>query len=154
MKSQPAFALDPELIGEFAQSLPPIDPPEATRAAMRERLLARLGASALAPTDRLYTLRLDDGEWRQLNPLVEVKKLFQSGDGRALLYRFKPGGRLISHEHPTDEECVMLEGEVHLGDLVLRAGDFHLAPRGVPHQEIHSPTGALFYARTGLSERV
>jgi quercetin dioxygenase-like cupin family protein len=41
-----------------------------------------------------------------------------AGGGVALY----PGASLPAHDHPADEECLVLEGEVMLGDIVGRAG--------------------------------
>lgn len=41
----------------------------------------------------------------------------------------------------------MLSGEVSFGDLTLRAGDYHLAPKGMVHAEAYSATGALVFIR-------
>ena len=45
--------------------------------------------------------------------------------------------------HADDEECLVLEGEVSVGDLRLRAGDFHVAARGSQHPRLESRPGAL-----------
>ena len=47
------------------------------------------------------------------------------------------------------EECVVLEGEVWLGDVFCRAGDFHFAPAGLRHGAIRTEAGCLLYVRTG-----
>ena len=55
----------------------------------------------------------------------------------------------IVRQREAAEEVVVLEGELHIGSEIVRSGDFHLARRGVPHGDLTSPTGALFYIRTG-----
>ena len=45
---------------------------------------------------------------------------------------------------------MVLEGEAWFGDTPVRAGDFHLVPRGLTHGDLTSPTGALIYIRTGF----
>jgi quercetin dioxygenase-like cupin family protein len=138
-------AIDPALRDALQLALKPTDPPANRKAAVLARVLARARTEP-----QLLTVRVDDGEWVRLNPLVEVKKLFQSSSARALLYRVQPGGELPAHEHPTNEECLVISGEMMVGDLVLRAGDFHFAPKGIPHIDIRSASGALFYVRTGV----
>jgi hypothetical protein len=82
-------------------------------------------------------------------PRVEMKLLFRSDSAEALLYRLHPGAELDGHPHLTDEECVMLAGEMWIGDLLLKAGDFHLGRCGLAHAGIRSPKGALVYVRRG-----
>ena len=65
---------------------------------------------------------------------------------------YAPGASLPAHDHPADEECLVLEGEVMLGDILGRAGDYHLAPKGLPHGTITSKTGALLFIRAGITE--
>jgi quercetin dioxygenase-like cupin family protein len=57
------------------------------------------------------------------------------------------GTQVEGHSHPLDEECIMLSGEIFLGDILLQAGDHHLAPAGTEHLGLFSDTGALLYVR-------
>jgi quercetin dioxygenase-like cupin family protein len=64
----------------------------------------------------------------------------------------EPGAVLPPHEHPADEECLVLEGEIEFGEIVARAGDYHMAPEGVPHGHTRSPKGGLMFVRGGIGE--
>jgi hypothetical protein len=46
---------------------------------------------------------------------------------------------------------LVIEGEILIGDLRLTAGDYHLARKGVEHDAITAPRGALVFipAATG-----
>jgi quercetin dioxygenase-like cupin family protein len=94
------------------------------------------------------------GEWVALAPGVDKRELHVDHvhGFRAMFVRMAPGSVLPAHDHPEDEECLMLEGEIVIGDLVLGAGDWHLAPKGRPHAEIRSPKGGLLYVRAALDE--
>lgn len=141
--------LDPfsaELLGE---ALSPIAPAPERAAAMRARIMGKVQAHRSIERASLLTMQFDDGQWERLSPLVEVKRLFKSPVGHGFLFRLQPGGAIPAHDHPDDEECIVLEGEVHLGEIVVKAGGFHLAPRGVRHEKLRAPKGALFYLRTG-----
>lgn len=144
MKRRQRFeeVLETEDIEVLAGALAPIEPAPAARLSMRERLLER-ARQASAP----QTVLMQEGEWVALSPLVEVKKLFRDDTGNALLYRVQPGGVLPDHHHFHDEECLVLEGEMTLGELQLRAGDFHRVRKGTEHRQIYSRTGAVFYVR-------
>ncbi|MGH8501207.1 MAG: cupin domain-containing protein [Gammaproteobacteria bacterium] len=70
---------------------------------------------------------------------------------RATSFRLRrePGARLPAHVHVADEECLVLEGELHLGEgVILKAGDYHFAPRGLPHGAAERPSGALLFLRS------
>lgn len=116
-------------------------PPDSPPARVWEGL-----AQTIAPAD-LITVRADQGAWHELAPGVHRKDLHEDpvGGTRSFLLRFAAGARLDAHDHAGDEYCMMLEGDVRFDDLELRAGDFHLAPRGTPHGPAISRAGALLY---------
>lgn len=142
---------DSDLMESLARAVAPIDPSPAKKAAMRERILKRFATEKLTAAQSHLTVHLSNEGWIEVMPLIKMKTLFESNDGKGVLFRFQPGARLPAHEHNTDEECVVLEGELRIGDEVIHAGDFHLARRGIPHGDLTSSAGALFYIRTGLS---
>jgi hypothetical protein len=49
-----------------------------------------------------------------------------------------------------DEECLVIEGDLHFGDLELHAGDFHVALKGMIHPAARSVNGCLLYITAGL----
>lgn len=73
------------------------------------------------------------GGWIKLAQGVEKKELWSDGKFASCFFRLAAGSRLEGHLHPADEECLMLAGELLLGDVLLRAGDYQLAPSGSRH---------------------
>lgn len=136
-------AIDRETQEALLDSLSPVEP--GRKAAMRKRIFERINAQSRAG---LITISADQGEWIGIGPGVCFKKLLRSANVVADLIRMEPGSSLAGHEHPEPEECICLEGEVLLNGTLVRAGDFHFAPRGSPHGPIYSPTGCLLYVRT------
>ena len=64
------------------------------------------------------------------------------------LIRMAPGTVLRDHDHAAEhvpEECLVLEGELIVGDVVMRAGDYQRAAPGSHHVEQRTDTGALLY---------
>ena len=59
----------------------------------------------------------------------------------------RPGAWAPAHEHPADEECLVLEDSLWQGDVFLEAGDFHVARPGMTHGELRTDTGALVFIR-------
>jgi len=104
-------------------------------------------ASAWLPGDgaQPLTIPLNDEGWRERAPGVMVKPLWHTGDTASLLMRVAPGTRVAAHPHAFDEECLMLSGEAFFGDMLLRAGEYQLAPRGCTHGEAYTDVGALIY---------
>jgi len=85
-------------------------------------------------------------------PGVTMKPLSQdrASGRRTMLVRLTPGATFRPHGHDLDEECLVLEGELRFGDLILRAGDFHLARKGHHHPLASSPSGCLLYISGAL----
>lgn len=139
--------IDPMVLDALLQSIAPIAPPLGLRAKVLER------ARASTPGKHFITLRNQEG-WSELAPGVSVKVLFvdQHATTKSFLLRAAPGTCLPEHEHHGDEECMVLEGSFTLGDLTLRAGDFHCAPKGSTHGAAFTENGVLVYLRASLAD--
>lgn len=46
----------------------------------------------------------------------------------------------------------MLDGDLFIDDLLLRAGDYQLAPAGSVHREVYTDVGATLFVRGGRSD--
>jgi anti-sigma factor ChrR (cupin superfamily) len=91
----------------------------------------------------------DDNGWVELLPKAHAKLLFTDGEAESYMIRLEPGAWAPAHEHPADEECLVLEGSLWQGDVFLEAGDFHVARPGMKHGELRTDTGALVFIRYG-----
>ncbi len=89
----------------------------------------------------------DESDWIEIAPGVEKKALWTDGVTASSYYRFAPGARVGGHMHACDEECMMLDGDLFFGEILLRAGDYQFAPGGSMHGEVLSDNGALLYVR-------
>ena len=114
-------------------------------ATIRERLVKRIRAA-----NGLTTIRAGEGEWEPFSPKVKIKVLHRDVSTQSYLLRLEPGAVVLPHVHGQDEECMVLEGEVRIGALVVKAGAYHLAPRGVSHEPISSENGALLFLRGSI----
>lgn len=85
-------------------------------------------------------------------PGIERKVLHESGGVMSYLLKFAPGAVLPAHRHPVDEECVVIEGTLRIGDRLLPAGSFHMVRADVLDADSSSDEGALIYLR-GASPR-
>ncbi len=137
----------PEAEQALFDALKPAPMPAARAAALRLRLLSRIGAGG-AP--QLDTIHATDGKWRPFLPKVAIKVLRRAAGIQTYLLRLEPGAVLLPHRHPDDEECIVLEGSVRIGEIVACKGDYHLAPKGVEHGAIVSERGALLFLRGAI----
>ena len=65
------------------------------------------------------------------------------GGAAAYLVRMAAGSAVAAHRHRHDEECLLIDGEMHLDDMLLFGGDFQLAHAGGMHHAASSERGAL-----------
>lgn len=83
--------------------------------------------------------------WEPLSEGVDIMGLRCVGGVVSTLTRVAPGAVVMDHAHSQDEDCLMLQGELFLGDILLREDDYQLASVGGTHVNGTSDTGALFY---------
>jgi quercetin dioxygenase-like cupin family protein len=69
---------------------------------------------------------------------------------QTVLIRMQPGAVVVGHPHTQEEECLVLEGEVFIGDYRLGQGDMHVARPGAVHAPIRAPQGALLMIRSEM----
>jgi anti-sigma factor ChrR (cupin superfamily) len=109
-----------------------------------EKLEARDAAGSLAG---LVFVRASEGTWKGgPSEGVAIKPLFSdpARDTQTALVRMRPGARLPRHRHLTAEQFYMLEGDGHVADYVLRAGDFYQTVAGSIHDVTYTEGGCVF----------
>jgi anti-sigma factor ChrR (cupin superfamily) len=154
-------------VADVAYDAPPVAPP----AGLRERVLAACTGAAPAdavarvwrdwvptPTaarDGIAIVRADEGVWEPVLPGVTVKRLSLDLEQRTatMLVRMLAGGEYPRHRHATAEECLVLDGELRVGDhLVLHAGDFQRAEPGSDHLRQWTEAGCLLLVTSSLDD--
>lgn len=105
------------------------------------------------PGDAPFTVRDDQAGWPDFAPGIQRRVLWQREGQAALLYYAQPGAQVPHHTHGHDEECLMVQGELFLDDLLLQPGDYQLAPAGTGHQVTATDTGVVIYAHGDLDLR-
>lgn len=89
----------------------------------------------------------DPDTWLEVDAGIQKKQLWSDDTRVSCFYRLEPGARLPAHIHSLEEECMMLDGEAFLGDILLRAGDYQIAGIGSWHGEVYSDVGATLFVR-------
>lgn len=160
----------------LAATIEPIEPEPATREKLLRRIAsddrtsseqgpehrtdhlhAERGATAPwrpmqpDPASQLYLLRSDEGTWEQI-PVegVSVRMLYVDRQRRQFtaLVRMAPGAIYPEHTHQGAEECLVLEGDLRIGDLVLRERDFQRTPPGFRQGVQSTDNGCLLLVTT------
>ncbi|XVJ69521.1 MAG: hypothetical protein HEQ39_07575 [Rhizobacter sp.] len=101
-------------------------------------------------TDVPTTVRDADAGWPDFAPGIQRRVLWQRDGQAAMLYYAQAGAQVPQHSHGHDEECLMLQGELFLDDLLLQTGDYQLAPVGTGHRITETDTGVVIYAHGDL----
>ena len=143
--SSAAAVLEPSIVqaldaAQTAAALPP-----GLHERVRSRVLQRIAQDS---TPRHLTIAASADGFLPFLPGIERKVLHKADGIMSYLLRLAPGAVLPAHRHPVDEECVVLSGELHIGqELQLRAGDFHLGRRHIAHAPIGTDSGAIIFLR-------
>ena len=120
--------------------------PAELSAATRDRLFARITGKISASLVKTSPMPRD---WVAVSPHVSFKLLHRdfAQNVQTMLLRLAPGAVVPLHNHSTDEECWIVDGEVLIDGETIRAGDFHLARAGSTHRDFTSPKGATVLIR-------
>jgi hypothetical protein len=124
----------------------PVLPPEG----LFDKIAAGIDAD-LREVPGTLTRRAGTGDWAEMAAGVMFTVLFEDpiAKRRSILVRALPGAIYESHHHDEGhEECLVLEGDLVMGDLTLLPGDFHLAPQGSVHPAATTVSGCLLYLST------
>ena len=113
-------------------------------------LFLRESDVAAAAGDVPVTVRDASAGWPEYAPGIRRRVLWQRNGQAALLYCAAPGAAVPAHSHGHDEECLMVQGDLFLDDLLLQTGDYQLAPAGTGHRITETDTGAVLYAHGDL----
>ena len=111
---------------------------------VRSRLLQSIAAES---TPQHVAIAADAGRWQALLPGIQRKVLHEEAGVMSYLLKFAPGAVLPAHRHPIDEECVVLEGTLSVGPLVLGPGGFHRVRAGVLDADSTTGEGCVIYLR-------
>jgi anti-sigma factor ChrR (cupin superfamily) len=112
---------------------PEVEPPAELFDRIRARVAAEQPKAIEIPGSR--TVRADEGKWQFICPGIERKLLWHDRDKKRItfLIRAQAGAEFPAHAHDDDEEAYVISGDLIFDDLVLNAGDYHLARPGVQH---------------------
>ncbi len=83
--------------------------------------------------------------WQPLRDGVDIAPLYGQGAAVTMLARFAPGARVPAHPHGIDEQCLMVEGDLFLGDVLLPEGGFQFAPAGSGHGDLTADMPCLLF---------
>jgi hypothetical protein len=143
--SEPDFLLDPDIAAALTGAQRPDDGADAaTLLRVRARLMKRIAGDSVP---HHVAIPAEGGSWHRFMPGIERKVLHEHEGVMSYLLKFAPGAVLPAHRHPHDEECVVLEGHLRIGELVLGPGGFHMVRQDVLDADSTTDDGCVIYLR-------
>jgi anti-sigma factor ChrR (cupin superfamily) len=145
-----------QVVDLLGYSVLPVNPPPA----VREHLFARLTPHEELETQvwkkwgvptvsrGLTTVHSTEGEWEDIDiPGIAVKRLFIDSKRQyvTMLVRMAAGTAYPRHRHGGAEECYVLDGDLHVGDMILRRGDYQRAEADSAHEVQWTEQGCLLF---------
>ena len=162
-----AGEVDPEEIEEHLQTITEIAEEIASvmpapRRAVKDVLMAAIAPSqgsssegSSSAEEQIFVFA-HEGEWQEMIPGIMIKILFHDAEHSrtTLLVRLEPGAVYPSHRHQGIEECLVLEGDLHVDGTVLRRGDFTVAMDEKVHIDTHSEEGCLLLISSPMNDEM
>lgn len=95
----------------------------------------------------IRTVTPETGVWEMIAPGVERKVVNENAADRTLSYfvRLQAGAVLPEHDHPGNEHCVVLEGELQIGSRTFGVGSYQFAQEGQPHPPVTAQSPSLLF---------
>jgi putative transcriptional regulator len=125
----------------------PATPPGSVRAKLISGLAeeTRSISPPLREALKNYSLRANEGQWKETAPGIFEKQLFSDRRRGTVttLIKVMPGIKLPSHRHAGREECLVIEGDFHVGGEEFGPGDYRCAMAGTIDETSFSINGAL-----------
>ena len=146
----------------------PLDPDPAIRQGLLQRIAESAASSEAGAAPRqqaaqharllqeppdLFVVRADEAGWKDAGIdgiQVRVLHVDRAQQRYTSLVRMQPGAIYTEHTHHAAEECFVLEGDLRVGDVVLRQGDYQRTAAGYQQAEQTTKYGCLLLLSTPL----
>ena len=147
MSEEDLAALNNLVTKLLTDSAHPVELPQDRAQRMKARVMARVRA---ASPEGSTTLRAREGTWEPFDDGITRRLLMADPDQgvELALYRLEPGAAFAPHEHTHDEECWVVQGDIMIGDLLVEAGDMHIARAGSAHPALTARSSSLLLIRS------
>ncbi|MDZ7343245.1 MAG: cupin domain-containing protein [candidate division KSB1 bacterium] len=118
---------------------------------------AKASHSVAAETPGISVCRANEGAWEDIGINgISVKHLFidPAHDSVTMLVRMPAGASYPRHRHGGAEQCYVLEGDLHDGDVTLHAGDYQCADANSLHGVQYTENGCLLLIVSSLHDEL
>lgn len=128
--------------------------PNATRTAL-EMQPWKSWVPRPAERDEMTFAFSDEGGWESTAfSGIDVRRLSVDESRRAIsmLVRMAPGTSYPPHRHGGPEECFVISGDISVGPVVMRAGDYQRCEIGSIHGVQSTVGGCLLYINSSMDD--
>jgi anti-sigma factor ChrR (cupin superfamily) len=152
LKSDEALRAQVEYWESMLSDLP-AEAAEPPPTGMFEKILGRIESEG-ADLPGTMTRRAGTANWFEISPGIKGRLLHvdRAQNRQYLLIRMAPGASYHPHSHDTDEQSLVLEGDLSFGELNLKAGDFHVATPSSSHPPGRTVSGCLVHVIMSLDQ--
>ena len=102
----------------------------------------------------MVILRGAEIDWQATDaPGVWSRNLFvdQESNRLTVLIRMDAGAHYPNHDHPSVEECMVIDGDLHIAGTVLQKFDYLRTPKGGDHGEPWTENGCMLLVTIALA---
>ena len=137
----------------MAGDIQPVPMDEQQKARLKQKVMSRIKP---AVTDGSLTVHAAQLDWIELNEYLSIKVLARDVKNKVqtAYWRLKPGAVIPWHSHQNQEDCLVIEGDIRIGDQCLFAGDFNRMDKGSAHGPITTIGGALLYLKHDIVDDI
>jgi mannose-6-phosphate isomerase-like protein (cupin superfamily) len=142
------------LVGDWERRLAPLALTEEAEVpdGLLQFIEARIAKTGIEVPGTV-TVRAGAGDWIEVSPGLKIKIMnrVEAINRQTFMAWLQPGAEYSDHDHDQDEEIYMIEGDLIIGELVLKAGDFHVARAGRHHPVHRTTAGCLCLISQAIS---
>ena len=130
----------------MAVDIQPVSMDEQQNARLKQKVMSRIKSPATSEGIIVHAAQVD---WIELNEFLSIKVLTRDVHNKVQTsyWRLQPGAVIPWHSHQNQEDCLVLEGDLSVGEQCLMAGDFNQMDKGTSHGPITTVGGALLYLK-------
>jgi len=142
-------------------------PPVAPRPELRARLLAGISRTpektqvwrewSGSPRAPIHVVPAGAGDWEPIDiEGIRVKRLYSdpANDSVALLIQMDPGTEYPSHRHAGPEHCYVISGELSVGGVNLKTGDYQVANTESVHTVTRTVNGCTILIISSMKDEL
>lgn len=135
----------------ISEDVPPMSMPQELKSSIWNKINSKIENVCPAGGKTVFA---KDGAWFYISDKIKIKILHQDFENQVQtsIWDLEPGAEIIAHEHTLEEECLVLEGTIEVGNHQLSVGDYHFMSAGSKHPKLSTKNGAKLFLKHDMHE--